>query len=117
MDPKKASTSILDQPPASSSSSQGGTSQGQGQGQGSNYRGGVGAMGGANNSNGGNMEGIAAWGKRVRDKQGSNKVTTFQVDFPGLSRNQVIGDCIIITHHRHRIIPLPLITLPPTPLI
>ena len=53
-------------------------------------------MGGANNSNGGNMEGIAAWGKRVRDKQGSNKVTTFQVDFPGLSRNQVMMSIVYV---------------------
>ena len=82
LDPRKASVSILDQPPPANSTS----SQGQGLGQGSNYRGGVG-----NNGNGGNMEGIAAWGKRVRDKQGNNKVTTFQVDFPGLSRNQVIA--------------------------
>ena len=82
LDPRKASVSILDQPPPANSTS----TQGQGLGQGSNYRGGVG-----NNGNGGNMEGIAAWGKRVRDKQGNNKVTTFQVDFPGLSRNQVIA--------------------------
>ena len=111
LDPRKASTSVLDQPPPLSSTSQG-QGLGQGLGQGSNHRGVVAMMGG-NNSNGGNMEGIAAWGKRVRDKPGSSKVTTFQVDFPGLSRNQVITSRVCLLSNSFPLQPSPLSFSPP----